>query len=75
MTVQAAFATTLREVFRQPEVTALIVLAVLLYGFYYPAPYAHQQAQDVPIAIVDEEGTVVRHGEVLYARPGAGKAH
>jgi len=59
MTVQAAFATTLREVFRQPEVTALIVLAVLLYGFYYPAPYAHQQAQDVPIAIVDEEGTAL----------------
>lgn len=59
MTVQAAFVATLREVFRQPEVTALIVLAVLLYGFYYPAPYAHQQAQDVPIAIVDEEGTAL----------------
>ncbi|WP_417611133.1 ABC transporter permease [Parasphingorhabdus sp.] len=59
MTVKAAFVATLREVFRQPEVTTLIVLAVVLYGFYYPAPYAHQQAQDVPIAVVDEESTAL----------------
>ena len=59
MTVRTAFVLTLREVFRQPEVTALIVLAVFLYGFYYPAPYAHQQAQDVPIAVVDEESTAL----------------
>ncbi len=79
MKASEAFVSTLREVFRQPEVAALVVLAVLLYGIYYPAPYAHQRARDVPIALVDEEGTTLtRHlakaidasdGAALVARP------
>ncbi|WBO24263.1 ABC transporter permease [Sphingomonas abietis] len=42
-------------VLRSRELLSTIILAMLLYGFYYPAPYAHQTVQDLPIVIVDEE--------------------
>lgn len=62
MSTFTGFFAMLREVFRQRDVVVLVVLAAVLYGFYYPAPYAHQQARAVPIAVVDDEGTsLTRH--------------
>jgi ABC-2 type transport system permease protein len=36
-------------------VASIVVLAVVLYGFYYPAPYAQQTARQLPVVVVDEE--------------------
>ncbi|WP_191229252.1 ABC transporter permease [Aurantiacibacter xanthus] len=59
MTIREAFFGTLREVVRQRDVASLVVLAVLLYGIYYPAPYAHQRAREVPMAVVDLEDSAL----------------
>lgn len=59
MTIREAFFETLREVMRQRDVASLVVLAVLLYGIYYPAPYAHQRAREVPMAVVDQEDSTL----------------
>ncbi|MFK4004071.1 ABC transporter permease [Qipengyuania sp. NPDC077563] len=59
MRIGQAFFGTLREVARQRDVVSLIVLAVLLYGIYYPAPYAHQRAREVPMAVVDNENSTL----------------
>ena len=64
MRIGEAFFGTLREVMRQRDVLSLIVLAVLLYGIYYPAPYAHQRAREVPMAVVDNENSALTRGLV-----------
>ena len=59
MSIRAAFIDTLRGIASDFDVFALIVLAALLYGVYYPAPYAHQQPMGVRLAVVDEERTTL----------------
>ena len=50
---RAAFRDTLREVFRDRAAISLFIGAVLIYSFFYPAPYAHEVASQLPIVIVD----------------------
>lgn len=42
-----------RAVFTTRPALMILVLAGLLYGFYYPAAYRHQVATQLPIAVVD----------------------
>ncbi|WP_265562211.1 ABC transporter permease [Sphingomicrobium arenosum] len=55
--VIAAMADTLREIAGSRALWSTMVVAVLFYAFYYPAPYRHQTVSDLPIAVVDEEGS------------------
>ena len=50
---RAAFRETLREVFSEKAALTLLVGGVLIYSFFYPAPYAHEVASQLPIVIVD----------------------
>ncbi|WBO23882.1 ABC transporter permease [Sphingomonas abietis] len=59
MRFRLGFEQTMLAVVRSRELLSTIILAVLLYGFYYPAPYAHQTVQGLPIVIVDEEDSVL----------------
>ncbi|TFU05860.1 ABC transporter permease [Polymorphobacter arshaanensis] len=47
------FADTLVDVATTRVLLFTMVVAVLFYGFFYPAPYAHQAASGVPIVVVD----------------------
>lgn len=53
----AAFEATLAEVFTTRALFSAMILAVLFYGFYYPAPYRHQGVVDVPVVVVDAENS------------------
>lgn len=53
MTIRAAFEATLLEILRRRDLVAVAILSVIFYAVYYPAPYAGQVAQRLPIAIVD----------------------
>ena len=55
--VIASMADTLREIAGTRALWSTMVVAVLFYAFYYPAPYRHQSVTDLPIAVVDEEGS------------------
>ncbi len=53
----AGLAQTLMQVVRTRDLVLTMVLAVIFYAFYYPAPYKHQTALKLPMIVVDEEGT------------------
>lgn len=50
-----AFANVFRTILSTFALASITILAVILYGFYYPAPYAHQSARQLPVVVVDEE--------------------
>ena len=52
-----AFEATLLEVLGTRELLSLAIVSVLFYAFYYPAPYAQQQAQALPMVAVDHDDT------------------
>lgn len=55
--VAGACVAELRRVLGDSGAFGLIVLGPLLYAVLYPQPYLGQLARDVPIAVVDEDGS------------------
>ncbi len=51
------FEATLLEILGARELLSLAVISVLFYAFYYPAPYAQQQVQALPMAVIDHDDT------------------
>lgn len=51
----AALWDTVRAVLRDSGVLLMLVLAPVLYSFFYPWPYATEQLQRVPVALVDQD--------------------
>ncbi len=51
----AAFLQTLRAVAGDRYAMILMVGAVMLYSFFYPAAYRHQVAGDLPLLVVDQD--------------------
>lgn len=50
--VVAAFLATFRNLPQARPISSLLILAVVLYAFYYPAAYAGQAASGLPVAVV-----------------------
>ena len=44
MSFDSAFLTTWRTILTSRTLLSTTLLAVVLYAFYYPAPYAHEAA-------------------------------
>jgi ABC-2 type transport system permease protein len=59
--VAGAFRAEWRRVLTDRSVRSLFVLAPILYAFYYPQPYLGQLVRNVPIAVVDQDGTELSH--------------
>lgn len=55
MSFRAGFEETWRTVLTSRTLVSTMLLAVVLYAFYYPAPYAHETAQRLPVLVVDQE--------------------
>ena len=53
MTFRAAFALTVRTIIVDRSALATLVLAVIVYAFFYPAAYRAQVVTALPVAIVD----------------------
>lgn len=53
MSFRRTFEETLLTILTTRDLVAVAVLSVLLYAFYYPAPYAHQTATRLPVVVVD----------------------
>jgi ABC-2 type transport system permease protein len=45
------------RVFHDPGALLILVAAVFLYAFFYPIPYLPQVLREVPVAVVDQDGT------------------
>ncbi len=59
MSVLHAFGATWRVILTSRTLIGTLLLAVVLYAFYYPAPYAHQVAQQLPVVVVDEDDSAL----------------
>lgn len=55
--VGATFLAVFRNLPRTRPVSSLLILAVVLYAFYYPAAYAGQTAVGLPVAVVSSSQT------------------
>ena len=64
MSIGEAFLATWRAIFRSRELLATTLLAVLLYSFYYPAPYAQQTSQELPLVVVDQDDSALSRAMV-----------
>ncbi len=59
MMFRPAFEGALLEILRTRDLVAVAVISVLFYAFYYPAPYAHQVVERLPIVVVDADRSAV----------------
>lgn len=59
MTASQAFGETWRLILTTKTLLSTMLLSVVLYAFYYPAPYAHQVAQELPIIVIDEDDSTL----------------
>ena len=53
----AAWRTTALAVVRDPGVLLILLLAPVIYGFFYPWPYGTEAVTRVPVAVVDQDGS------------------
>jgi ABC-2 type transport system permease protein len=52
-----SFRNEVYRIFTVKPVFAVLVIGVAIYALYYPQPYLNEALRDVPIAIVDRDGT------------------
>ena len=52
-----AFRDEFRRIFTVKPVFSVIVVGAVFYSFFYPQPYLNEALRDVPIAVVDRDGT------------------
>ncbi|HCB76166.1 MAG TPA: hypothetical protein DEP91_08315 [Sphingomonas bacterium] len=61
MSFRQAYEATLLTIVTTRDLLSVAVLSVVLYAFYYPAPYSHQAAQALPIVVIDgDRGVLAR---------------
>src|SRR5262249_60178264 len=53
----AVFRNELHRIFSLRPVFSVIVLAAAVYAVFYPQPYLNEALRNVPIAVVDQDGT------------------
>jgi ABC-2 type transport system permease protein len=57
ISVMAVAAIELRRIFELKPAFSVLILAILIYSVFYPQPYRSEALRDVPIAVVDLDGT------------------
>src|ERR1700757_3791716 len=57
MSLLAVFRNEIGRVFALRPVFSVIVVASVIYAVFYPQPYVNEALRNVPIAVVDLDGT------------------
>lgn len=63
----AAWAATLRAVLRDKGVLLVLMVAPVIYGFFYPWPYSGEAVTRVPVALVDQDGSALSRQIARFA--------
>lgn len=64
----AIYVETLRTALRDTGVMLLVLIAPLLYSVLYPLPYLNPQVLQVPVAVVDEDGSTLSRQVLRYVQ-------
>ncbi|WP_230659663.1 ABC transporter permease [Psychrobacter sp. I-STPA10] len=62
------FLHTLKSVFQDKGVLLMLIIAPVIYGFFYPWPYSNQIIANVPVGIVDYDQSTLSHNIIRYSQ-------
>jgi ABC-2 type transport system permease protein len=65
MTFDRAFLETWRTILTSRTLLSTMLLAVVLYAFYYPAPYSHETPRKLPVVVVDQDDSALSRAMIL----------
>lgn len=61
------FSQTLKDIFSDKGVVLMLIIAPIIYGFFYPWPYSSERVNHVPVGIVDYDNSDLSRTIVRYA--------
>ena len=61
------FLQTIRDIFSDKGVLLLLIIAPIIYGFFYPWPYSTEVVNHVPVGIIDEDNSNLSRTIARYA--------
>ncbi len=59
---------TWKSILADKGVFTMLVVAPILYGFFYPWPYKNEVVHNVPVAIIDYDHSILSDKIITYAR-------
>lgn len=62
-----SFLQTIKDVFSDKGVLLLLMIAPIIYGFFYPWPYSTEVVNHVPVGIIDQDNSDLSQTIVRYA--------
>lgn len=62
-----SFLQTIKDIFSDKGVLLLLMIAPIIYGFFYPWPYSSEVVNHVPVGIVDKDNSNLSNTIVRYA--------
>lgn len=65
MTFDRAFLSTWHTILTSKTLLSTMLLAVVLYSFYYPAPYSHEAPRKLPVVVVDQDDSALSRSMIL----------
>ena len=65
MTFDKAFLSTWRTILTSRTLLSTMLLAVVLYAFYYPAPYSHEAPRKLPVVVVDQDDSALSRTMIM----------
>lgn len=63
----AAFIQTLGAIFKDKGVLLMLIIAPVLYGFFYPWPYSSEVVNQVPVGIIDYDNSSLSKTLIRYS--------
>ncbi|OLF40332.1 ABC transporter permease [Psychrobacter sp. Rd 27.2] len=63
----ASFFQTLTDVFTDKGIVLMLIIAPIIYGFFYPWPYSSEVVNHVPVGIIDKDNSDLSSTIVRYA--------
>ncbi|GAF60721.1 ABC-type multidrug transport system, permease component [Psychrobacter sp. JCM 18903] len=62
-----SFLQTIKDIFSDKGVLLLLLIAPIIYGFFYPWPYSTEVVNHVPVGIIDNDNSNLSRTIVRYA--------
>lgn len=66
-TFWASFIQTFKDIFSDSGIVLMLLIAPIIYGFFYPWPYSNEVVNHVPVGIIDNDNSNLSRTIVRYA--------
>ena len=62
-----SFVQTFKDVFGDKGILLMLIIAPIIYGFFYPWPYSSEVVNHVPVGIIDQDNSNLSRTIIRYA--------